>query len=84
MPCFSSCRYSPLVEGRLKNLKATSKTNDQRLHSTVKDGVILLNSTFLYLVLFILRMYMFVCYTLPTFKSLKNVKALSLVGFISM
>lgn len=85
MPCFSSCQYSQLVEGRLKDLKATSKTNDQRLHSTVKDGVILLKSTFfLYLVLFILRMYMFVCYTLPTFKSLKNIKALSLVGFIRL
>lgn len=46
MPCFSSCRYSQLVEGRLKDLKATLKTNDQRLHSTVKDGVILLKSTF--------------------------------------
>lgn len=48
MPCFSSCRYSPLVEGRLKNLKATSKKKkkDQRLHSTLKDGVILLKSTF--------------------------------------
>lgn len=85
VPCFSSCQYSQLVEGRLKDLKATSKTNDQRLHSTVKDGVILLKSTFfLYLVLFILRMYMFVCYTLPTFKSLKNIKALSLVGFIRL